>query len=446
MNETVSHLLSLEQAVRGKESLDELAFFVTHQTRIVYPYQKAIAWSGVGGRGITIESISNLSELDQHSPYVHSVVTVIKELVQKREALPAKKIGFFQKKDFSASLQSCWPEGLSVNLVIYPFYHEGIVIGGLIFGVNVAPTEEQVKQLEWLFEAYNYAWRLLNKKGHWFAHFFSKLELNRRSLTITGIVLVLVLIIRIPQTVMAPVTVIPKDPTIVTAPMDGAIESTYVKPDQNVEQGQLLFSMEKRDVNSQHELALRELDTAKAKWSSAIQTGFKNIDNRAEINSLEMEVKEKQLRVDYTAYLLQEADIRASSDGVAIIDDPDYWVGRPVGIGEKIMKLAQRNHLQFEIFLPVSDSIEFKAGDRLNVYLTDDPLRALHGKISYFGFEAVMTPKQVLAYRIIASFDEGQAAPRLGSQGTAKIIGQRVSVFYYLLRRPIGFLRQTLGW
>jgi multidrug resistance efflux pump len=242
------------------------------------------------------------------------------------------------------------------------------------------------------------------------------------------------------------VSVIPKDPTVVTSPLEGAIEKVYVKPDQEVEPGTILFEMEKRDLKNQYELALRELDTAKAKLDSAIQTGFKNIDNRAEINALQMEEKEKRLKVQYTEYRLQEANVKATEKGVAIIDNPERWVGRPVSMGERIMLIGQRERVQFEVWLPVSDAIEFKAGDAVNVYLTEDPLTTLHGQVAYSSFDASMTPKQVLAYRVIADLNPDQTAPHIGSQGTAKIIGKRVSFFYYLFRKPIGFLRQSFGW
>jgi hypothetical protein len=371
---------------------------------------------------------------------------MIKEMTHHAQKLQPKKITFFQKSDFPTEIQNLWPDSIPALLIVLPFHNEGVLIGGLLLGIQHKPEEAILKQLEWLCDAYGYAWRLLSKNNYWLSHLIAKVHFNRRTLKITGATLVLMMIIRIPQTVMAPVSVIPKDPTVVTSPLEGAIEKVYVKPDQEVEPGTILFEMEKRDLKNQYELALRELDTAKAKLDSAIQTGFKNIDNRAEINALQMEEKEKRLKVQYTEYRLQEANVKATEKGVAIIDNPERWVGRPVSMGERIMLIGQRERVQFEVWLPVSDAIEFKAGDAVNVYLTEDPLTTLHGQVAYSSFDASMTPKQVLAYRVIADLNPDQTAPHIGSQGTAKIIGKRVSFFYYLFRKPIGFLRQSFGW
>ena len=46
-----------------------------------------------------------------------------------------------------------------------------------------------------------------------------------------------------------------------------------------------------------------------------------------------------------------------------------------------------------------------------------------------------------LGYRITED-----AIPRIGLRGTAKVYGEKVSLFYYLFRRPITYLRQHLGW
>ena len=35
--------------------------------------------------------------------------------------------------------------------------------------------------------------------------------------------------------------------------------------------------------------------------------------------------------------------------------------------------------------------------------------------------------------------------PRIGLRGTAKVYGSKVSLFYYLFRKPITFMRQLIG-
>lgn len=77
-----------------------------------------------------------------------------------------------------------------------------------------------------------------------------------------------------------------------------------------------------------------------------------------------------------------------------------------------------------------------------------DPLDALHAVVRHAAYEPQRTPEDVLAYRLVATLAaaDGAAPPRIGMRGTARIYGERVSLFFYLFRRPITSLRQWLGW
>ena len=45
MKDTLANLLSLQQELREINKLNELAFFIAHQSKVVIDYQRAIVWS-----------------------------------------------------------------------------------------------------------------------------------------------------------------------------------------------------------------------------------------------------------------------------------------------------------------------------------------------------------------------------------------------------------------
>ena len=47
--------------------------------------------------------------------------------------------------------------------------------------------------------------------------------------------------------------------------------------------------------------------------------------------------------------------------------------------------------------------------------------------------------------RLKATLDDSSRMPRIGLRGTAKIYGEKVTLFYYLARRPLAAARQFLG-
>ena len=113
------------------------------------------------------------------------------------------------------------------------------------------------------------------------------------------------------------------------------------------------------------------------------------------------------------------------------------------------MQVADPTQVEFRIMLPVKDSISLVSGSEVRVFLDNDPLHAWSAQLSESGYEPQTTPDQQLAYRLIAQLSESELQaepPRVGLRGTAKVYGEKVSIFFYLFRRPITSVRQWLGW
>jgi len=97
------------------------------------------------------------------------------------------------------------------------------------------------------------------------------------------------------------------------------------------------------------------------------------------------------------------------------------------------------------IYLPPDDAVELEAGAPVNLLLHVDPLSPLEAKIERSSYEATLAPDGTLAYVIRAQLAQGQGLPRIGLRGTAKIYAGRVTLAYYLLRKPLAFMRRSLG-
>ncbi len=142
---------------------------------------------------------------------------------------------------------------------------------------------------------------------------------------------------------------------------------------------------------------------------------------------------------------LKLIEVYASQAGIALFDNANDWVGRPVAAGEKIMQIADPAAVELEASLPVSDAINFAAGAETVFFANIDPEHPLTARVRVASFRATVTPDGILAYRIKARFDAGIASPRIGLRGTAKIYGGNTTLFYFLFRRPLSKARQWLG-
>ena len=112
----------------------------------------------------------------------------------------------------------------------------------------------------------------------------------------------------------------------------------------------------------------------------------------------------------------------------------------------KIMILANPQEVELVVWLPVDEAIALEPGAPIEAFLTTDPTRTFHATLRLASYTAEKSQEQVLSYRIRATFDEGtDPLPRIGLQATAKVYGERVTLFYYVFRRPIAVARRWLG-
>jgi multidrug resistance efflux pump len=193
-------------------------------------------------------------------------------------------------------------------------------------------------------------------------------------------------------------------------------------------------------------VAQKSLEVARADFARASQKAFSDPASKSELTVLKAVAEQRQAEVQYTAELLERIQVRAPADGVVAFSDASDWLGRPVRVGEKIMILADPQEVELVVWLPVDEAIALEPGAPIEAFLTTDPTRTFHATLRLASYTAEKSQEQVLSYRIRATFDEGtDSLPRIGLQATAKVYGERVTLFYYVFRRPIAVARRWLG-
>jgi hypothetical protein len=138
--------------------------------------------------------------------------------------------------------------------------------------------------------------------------------------------------------------------------------------------------------------------------------------------------------------------VKAAKDGVAVFSDAQQWIGRAVGIGEKVLVLAAPDKVELTAHMPASDQIAVGPGSQMTFYPKATPFESYTAVIDSVAYRAEPGEDDVLAYRIRAHFKEGVTPPRLGLMGSARVYANRVPLIYLIIRRPLSIARQWLGW
>lgn len=435
-------VLQCEKLARAAKTRDELAFLIVNDTHRITPYEQAILWSFDAAGRIVIEAVSGVARPDKNSPYLHALVRSISYFANKDDATLLREINNDEvSEDVSNnSLFSLW----------CPFVDEkNALIGGVWINAREHWQQKALTQMEFVVDTYGYCWRHLNKQRYtWRQRLLAmqaRLKEKRWQVAI-GVAVILIMLLPVSQTVTAPAEVVAIKPVILSPPVDGVIKEFHVPPNTAVKSGQLIFSLEDSAIRNRFDVGKKELDVALADYRRATAKAFLDEKTREDVDVLKSIVEQKKVEVSYAQELLERINVRASRDGIAVYSDENDWVGKPVKVGQKIVTLADPKATELLIWVPVDDAIALADRARVRGFLNVAPTSPVDASLRQLSYEAQLSPDDVLSFKLYASFNEDVEPPRIGLRATAKVYGERVTLFYYIFRKPFSALRRFIGW
>lgn len=430
----------LEARARSAGSVAELCFSMANDAHPLLGFRQALVL-GEGGRVLTV---SGLAKPEEDSPYL---LWLRRSWPWVRECLPAG--GWFAPSDevlagapadVADGWREWWPAGVCVLRLSR---RNGQPLGWVLFLLEQPPAPEAAALLTRVSQTWAYCWEMLagvhrpSLRERWQA-----LGVAKRRLVVVALLLFFLLPVR--QTALAPVEVVPLEAVAITAALDGVVSTVHVRPNQVVQAGDPLFSLDDTTLRNRLEVVRQSVAVADAELLSATQMSFDDSRSKAELAALIGRTQERRAELAAVQAQLERVHALAPYDGIAVFADADEWQGRPVMTGERIMLLADPAKSAMLVHLPVADAIALEVGAPVKLFLTVRPLSPLKGRVTETSYQATLSPEGVASYRLRADLDGNDA--RIGLKGTAKLYGGWVVLGYYLLRRPLATLREWSGW
>ena len=438
-NIKIARLIGLEKKSREARTQDELNFVVVNETRQIFDFVNSYLLLKTPTDKYHVKAVSDLATVDRTAP----LVTFVENIINDQTSSSLKEIQNLEVDKISRSLKMKKPKNIPDNILLIPIFSPQRGLQGfLITTRNEKFNDNEVELARHLSLTYGHAYNTFLTDFS-IKDFLKKNFTGKRSwIIILSIIFILIIPIKITST--APVEVVPKNPRLITAPFDGVVKNIIVNNNDKINSGDLLIQIEDTDLKNSFNLAKQSLQVAEKELLRSRQFSFSNNEEKARLAELMAQVDLKKAEVESTSERLKNSKIYADKDGIAIVDQKNNWQGRPVSVGEKIITIANPEKVEFLIWLPVKDSLIIKENTDVKVFLDINPIKPLKGKLKRASYQSSLSPEEVLSYQISASF-EGEEIPRIGLRGTAKIYGSRVTLFYYLFRKPITFVRQLIG-
>lgn len=434
-------LLKLEDNLRQTRSRQELAYFLANEVRTLTRAQQIVVMSRTAGGGFSVDAVTAVTMVDRSVPMIGWLEAVIDAL--------GRKHGLAKPHEFEASAfateAGSYGAGYPLrNLLWIPILDlDGKVMGGMLQARTQPWTEPEIAIGKHLAGAAAHTGLALDQRGKGWTR---RIGLSRRAAVLATVALAAASCLPVSMSALAPVEVTSRDAFIVTAGVDGVVESVAVDPNASVANGVVLVRIADTVLRNRLEVAEREVAVAHSKHKKAAQLAFVDMRGRQDLALAQAELELKLTELDFAREMLARTEIKADREGVAFYSDRKDLIGRPVAAGEKLMEVADPKAVRFRIDLPVAEAIVLGEGARVKVFLDSDPLWPIEARVVRTDYQARVRDGQPLAFRLVA---EGTAplpaTARLGVRGTAQVYGDRVALVYFLLRRPIAAVRQWSG-
>ncbi|MBY0485525.1 biotin/lipoyl-binding protein [Nitrosomonas sp.] len=441
-NQTLSTLLQLESDARSSVDLLSLHYFIVNETRRLIHYRHAVLFKAIGSKNVHFEAvrISGGTLIDRTTPKIHWMEQVIHDLSKRSDNEQLVKI---VPEQLSEELQQDW-KNLSLPYPIWILLKlpDGSIIGSLWFERESVWNDEELFLLRRLADVYAHAWGYFENPQRRFKSWLLSQKILWRIL----LLILTLLVIPVQNSTLGPVKVVAKDPLVISAPIDGVIVSISVEPNEIITRGQLLLSFEDTNYRNEYAITEQSLAVAQAELKKATQGAFGDPRNNAEVALLKAKVDLAIIKKKFAKEMLDHVNVIANKEGLLLFNDKAELIGRPVSTGERLMEVTEIDKVMLLIHLPVENNIDFQLGSPVKIFLDVNPLHSIEAKVTYASFRAEIIPGELLAYRVEAEPTEKLSHLRIGWQGTAKIYGENVSLFFYLFKRPLSSIRQYLGF
>jgi multidrug resistance efflux pump len=263
---------------------------------------------------------------------------------------------------------------------------------------------------------------------------------------IAALLLVVFFLLPISATVGGEAQVVPRDRKVAFSKVEGLIDRIFVKEGDQVREGQVLASLDPKELDYKIASAKAELDVLSEKAALYRSYLDEDPDKLAESRLVELRIKAARLDLQYYQWQRQLLEIKAPCTGIILTKDVQTLEGKKLTTGEAFCEIAIPGELWVDVYVPEGRVANVRSGNPLRLYLNNEPLRVHNLTAAEITPSAEADPRLGNVYRVKASFADGQESARVGMKGIGKIDTRDTTLWCITTQRFAGLWNQWSLW
>jgi multidrug efflux pump subunit AcrA (membrane-fusion protein) len=263
---------------------------------------------------------------------------------------------------------------------------------------------------------------------------------RRNWILAAALAITLVMLVPLPYKIRSELELQPVKHRFVAVPFDGPLESSHVRPGDTVAQGDLLATINPREIEY-------ELASIHAELNRVVQEkkGLMADHDFAGSKIAGLESDRLRLQTDLLQYRHDNLEIRSPIAGVVVSGDLKQSEGMPMSRGETLFEIAPLGEMVVEIAVPEDDVAHVREGMQVTFYVHALPSRSMSGTIARLHPKAELRNHDNIYVAEVHIRDDDNVL-RPGMRGRAKIVGDRHTLGWNLFHKAHFALLRVVGW
>ncbi|TWU56565.1 macrolide transporter subunit MacA [Rubripirellula tenax] len=221
---------------------------------------------------------------------------------------------------------------------------------------------------------------------------------------------------------------------------DGLLKSSSVRPGDQVNEGDLLATIDPREIDY-------ELASVQAELHQAAQErkGLMVEHDFAGSKIAALEVERLQLQKDLLEHKRSHLEVRSPTTGIVVTGDWKESEGMPMTRGETLFEIAPLGKMRVELAVPESDYSLVRREMPVQFYVHSLPNRRFDGSIAMVHPRAELRDQDnVFVAEVMV--DDPEHLLRPGMRGRAVILSDRHALGWNLFHKSFFAIRRATGW
>ncbi|MCH8474691.1 MAG: efflux RND transporter periplasmic adaptor subunit [Opitutales bacterium] len=324
---------------------------------------------------------------------------------------------------------------LTVERETHPFV-EAEVLALRVIGDQLTPRLHDLRlQSRW----FGYRWAQSWRRGAAWA-VGSRHTWWKVAAIVAALVLAFALFVSFPYRASSTLLVRSESMAHLTAPFEGYIAGSQVRPGDLVEAGQVLASLDDRDLLIEQAEVLAEIRRYQAEAELAEAEG-----RLADLRVARASRAQSEARLQLLEHRLSRSELRAPFTGVVVQGDLRERIGSPTSPGDVLLQVSELAGLYLEIRLPERDIDLIEGFETGRVVFSSRPDVKFPFRIEQVS-PAAYPDGEGNAFVLRAHLEESADWLRPGMSGVAKIDAGNRTLAWRATHRIVDFLRMRFWW